>query len=106
MPGQRQHQLQNDLRIDNKIDRVYFNTTEPIHLAQHNSTRRIESLGFDDTVIWNPWRDDAITMTDMADVEYQQMLCIESANVQTPIQLETGKTWQGLQKITIVDESI
>ena len=88
------------------IDRVYFNTTntkKPLSLIDGASTRHIESQGFADTVIWNPWQEGATACADMADDEYQQMLCIESANVQTPIHLEPGEEWQGQQKITVIN---
>lgn len=99
---QRKHQEKTELRIDKMIDRVYFNNLEPVILSQAESTRVIESQGFADTVIWNPWSEGASALVDMADDEYQQMLCIESANVQTATRLQAGETWQGLQKITIV----
>lgn len=101
---QRQHQQQKELHICNMIDRVYFNTNEPLRLAEPNSTRLIESQGFSDTVVWNPWSKGAKAFTDMADDEYRQMLCVESANVQIPVCLQVGEVWQGLQKVT-VDET-
>ena len=99
--SQRQHQEQHQLRVDNAIDRVYFNTPQSLKLTDNQSTRQITSNGFDDTVVWNPWASGAEAFIDMADDEYQQMLCIESANVQTPIELEAGATWQGVQKVTV-----
>ena len=91
--SQRQHQEQHQLRVDNAIDRVYFNTPRSLKLTDNQSTRQIISNGFDDTVVWNPWASGAQAFIDMADDEYQQMLCIESANVQTPIALEARATW-------------
>ena len=103
---QRQNQQQNTLTFNQMIDRVYFNTAntnKPLSLIDGDSTRHIESQGFADTVIWNPWQEGATAFADMADDEYQQMLCIESANVQAPIHLEPGEDWQGQQKITVVN---
>ena len=100
---QRQYQEQNRLHVNQMIDRVYFNTLKPLSLSDQQSSRQIESQGFADTVIWNPWKEGAKAFADMADNEYQEMLCIESANVQKPIQLEAGETWQGLQKITVIN---
>lgn len=99
---QREHQEQAELRIDNIIDRVYFNTLNRLSLTDGHSTRLIESQGFSDTVIWNPWEEGARALVDMADDEYKKMLCIESANVQTPRRLAPSDSWQGLQKITVV----
>ena len=100
--NQRQHQEKHQLQVDSAIDRVYFNTPESLKLTDNQSTRQIISNGFDDTVVWNPWASGAKAFIDMADDEYQQMLCIESANVQTPIALEAGATWQGVQKISVI----
>lgn len=98
---QRQHQQPSELRVDQVIDRVYFNSPNALRLVGLESTRLIEAQGFADTVIWNPWREGASALVDMADHEYQQMLCIESANVQTPVHLDPGAVWQGVQKITV-----
>ena len=100
--SQRQHQEQLQLLVDSAIDRVYFNSPNLIKLTDGQSTRQITSKGFDDTVVWNPWASGAQAFIDMANEEYQQMLCIESANVQTPVDLEAGETWQGVQKIAVI----
>ena len=100
--SQRQYQQQDRLRISGAIDRVYFNTPKNLNLTDDQSARQITSNGFNDTVIWNPWIDGARAFSDMADDEYQQMLCIESANVQTPVELKKGISWQGSQKITVL----
>jgi len=33
------------------------------------------------TVIWNPWIEKAKAISDMADDEWQRMLCVETSNV-------------------------
>jgi len=98
---QRNRQEQGQLTIDDAIDRVYFNTQRPVSLTDACSTRIISAQGFADTVVWNPWSQGADAFADMAGDEYQQMICIESANVQTPVELASGDAWQGQQKITI-----
>ena len=80
---------------------MYFNTPKSLKLIDGQSIRQITSKGFDDTVVWNPWASGAHDFIDMGDEEYQQMLCIESATVQTSIQLEEGARWQGTQKISV-----
>lgn len=98
-----QQRQESDLRqITDMIDRVYFNTRETLTLTDHQSIRQITSDGFNDTVVWNPWLKGARAFVDMADDEYQQMLCIESANVEIPVEIETGATWRGTQTISII----
>ncbi len=98
---ERQQQEESKLMFDRAIDRVYFNTNKTLTLTDKHSTRHILSSGFKDTVVWNPWIEGAKTFTDMADDEYQVMLCIESANVEEPVTLQPGAVWQGYQVISI-----
>jgi D-hexose-6-phosphate mutarotase len=44
-------------------------------------TIRVDKRGSRSTVVWNPWIDKAAATKDMADDEYLQMLCIETANI-------------------------
>ena len=41
---------------------------------------RIDKTGSATTVVWNPWRDKAARMGDLAADEWQGMLCVEAAN--------------------------
>ena len=100
--NERRHQVVDDLKVSGMIDRVYFNTDKTLTLIDGQSVRKISSDGFNDTVVWNPWDKGATAFTDMADDEYQRMLCIESANVGTPVALEQGDVWQGSQQIMVV----
>ena len=33
------------------------------------------------TVVWNPWSEKALTMSDMGQHQWKRMLCIETSNV-------------------------
>lgn len=96
-------QDEKELEIHSAIDRVYFNTQEALRLNENNNIREIKSEGFRDTVIWNPWKEGATALSDMEDDEYRQMLCIESAAVETPIKIAPKQSWRGSQTITILD---
>jgi glucose-6-phosphate 1-epimerase len=41
---------------------------------------RIASSGCSTAVVWNPWIDIARSMGDLGDDDYQNMLCVETAN--------------------------
>ena len=48
--------------------------------------------GSDSTVVWNPWADKAVGMSDFADDEWKTMLCVEAGNVMgSPVRLAAGE---------------
>jgi glucose-6-phosphate 1-epimerase len=55
----------------------------PIALEDQILRRRIDIAKENSftTVIWNPWLEKARAMSDFADAEWQQMICIEASNV-------------------------
>lgn len=97
----RNTQKEQDLSIKQKIDRIYFDVAKPVRLIESTQQRSIKSNGFSDIVVWNPWDEDVKSMSDMGNNEYLQMVCIESAQVGKPIQLQTGESWTGEQTITV-----
>ena len=44
-----------ELTIDNEVDRVYYDIQRPQQLNAGNLSLTIESQGFPDVVVWNPW---------------------------------------------------
>lgn len=44
-----------------------------------------------ETVVWNPWSDQAREIGDLGDDEYPNMLCVEAGHVSTPVILLPGK---------------
>lgn len=99
---QRQTQVTNELTIKDALDRVYFNSTQPLTWVDHARTLHISASGFADTVVWNPGESGAKGLSDMGDDEYHKMICVEAANVANPIKLEPGEIWQGSQSIVRV----
>ncbi len=99
--SQRSQQMTDSLCVRDALDRVYFNTQQPLHLHQPQHSLRIASTGFDDTVIWNPGAAGAAALPDMQPSEYRSMLCIESAAVANPITLAPGESWCGVQHLTV-----
>jgi glucose-6-phosphate 1-epimerase len=70
------------LRIAKETDQVhlYTNATCVIHDSAWNRRLIVEKSGSETTVIWNPWIDKTTRMSDMAPDEWQQMICVETAN--------------------------
>jgi glucose-6-phosphate 1-epimerase len=86
---------QGEIAIVSETDRVYLDTTDAIemedpvlrrgtHVAKENSRT---------TVVWNPWVQKAHSLTDFADDEWMQMICIETSNVSDfAVELAPGQT--------------
>ena len=91
-----------EFNLEAMMDRVYFDVDNELRLKEETQQRVITSQGFADVVIWNPWREGAEKLSDMADNEYQQMLCIEAAAVEKPVTLAPGERWTGEQKIRVL----
>jgi glucose-6-phosphate 1-epimerase len=70
------------LRIAKETDQVHLNTkaTCLIHDAVWNRRIVVEKDGSESTVVWNPWMDKVKGMSDMAAGDWEEMLCIETAN--------------------------
>ncbi len=71
-----------DLRFLKEIDRVYVSTKTPVVVSDPVLGRRIriEKTGSETTVVWNPWKDAARSMTDFPDTGYENMVCVEAVN--------------------------
>ncbi|WP_407313737.1 D-hexose-6-phosphate mutarotase [Pseudomonas sp. nanlin1] len=79
---QQRHQA-GDLQFTGETDRIYLQTPAELGILDPDWNRRIKltSAGSASTVVWNPWTGRAAQLSDMADDGWQQMLCIETANV-------------------------
>ncbi len=66
-----------------ETDRIYLDTPAQVSIVDKDWQRRIQltAQGSKSTVIWNPWTERAKAFDDMADDGWQNMLCIETANV-------------------------
>lgn len=66
-----------------QVDRAYLDTEHSVRLldfvmSRNLSIRKTNSLT---TVVWNPWKEGASSMSDMGDEEWVQMACIEASNI-------------------------
>lgn len=87
------------LEIRGEIDRVYRNAPREITVTDPAAARtiRVASEGFQDAVVWNPGARLAAAMADMDDEEYRAMLCVEAAQVESPVTLAPGASWRAAQ---------
>jgi glucose-6-phosphate 1-epimerase len=71
------------IRFASETDRVYLNTQATCVIHDPGKRRRIvnRKTGSDSTVVWNPWIDKARALPDFGDLEWPEMVCIETGNV-------------------------
>ncbi len=71
------------LTFSGETDRIYLDTPEHLAINDPVWNRRIyiRSSGSQSAVIWNPWTAKTATFSDMAADGWENMLCIETANV-------------------------
>lgn len=81
--GSKRKQLSNEpIRFAKETDQVHVNTKANCVINDPMWNRRIiiEKSGSDSTVVWNPWIEKTMGMSDMAAESWEQMVCVETAN--------------------------
>lgn len=79
--GFAKHKQTGDVTAAGETDRVYLDAPNRVEIVDQAFHRRIEieHQGADNFVVWNPW-DKAAQLKDMPDEDYEQFLCVETAN--------------------------
>lgn len=92
-----------EMGVPGEVDRVYLRTPPELRVddAENGRVFALRSGGFADTVVWNPGAEGAASLPDMEDGEYREMLCVEAAQVETPVRLEPGGRWTGSQRLRV-----
>lgn len=100
--NQRQLATKPELTFVGALDRVYFDSRQPLLLTDGAASLQISSEGFGDVVVWNPGPEAAAQMADMQGEEYRNMLCVEAARIDRPVSLQPGERWVGVQSLAAV----
>ncbi|SFP09544.1 glucose-6-phosphate 1-epimerase [Ectopseudomonas composti] len=85
---------QDTLGFSAETDRIYFDTPARLSIVDPGWGRRIhlDARGSRSAVLWNPWIDKAKRLSQFPDDAWQNMLCIETANVlEDVVQLKTDE---------------
>lgn len=90
------------LTVDAEIDRIYRDIKRPQVLQAGNLSLGIQTQGFPDVVVWNPWVDQCATIADMPVDGWRHMLCVEAAVVEAPALVPPGEEWYGRQTLVAV----
>jgi glucose-6-phosphate 1-epimerase len=89
-----------DWRYHGPFDAVFPAASAPLVLHDQGAALEItQSPSLTNTVVWNPGPALSQQLADMPDDGYQHMLCIEAAQIDTPVALAAGAEWQGWQHL-------
>jgi glucose-6-phosphate 1-epimerase len=91
------------LTVAQELDRIYWQAPKPLLLRELGRRLSIDSPGFDDTVVWNPGPANAAAMADLPDDDWLGMLCVEAAQIGTPVRLAAGQEWSAMQTLIVRD---
>ena len=82
--GNRHKRQSGDLTIAAPTDNAYIDTERAVDIVDPTLRRRLrtEKLHSCATVVWNPWKQAAESLPDLGE-EWQNMLCVEAANILT-----------------------
>ncbi len=83
-----------NVAIAAQTDSAYLNTRNTVELSDPAMRRRIRLAKTNSltTVVWNPWREKAPELRDLADGEWPQFLCVEASNIlDAAVHLEPGQ---------------
>ncbi|HSD36354.1 MAG TPA: D-hexose-6-phosphate mutarotase [Rhodocyclaceae bacterium] len=94
---------QNPFKIDQEVDRVYYDTNKPLMLNEPHRGLVVQSENLPDTVVWNPWEQRCAELADMPKDGFRHMLCVEAAVIRNPVKLEAGGEWWGRQTLMAMD---
>ena len=63
---------------------------------------RVQKYNFPDTVIWNPWIDQAKEIPDYADDEYPNMISVQAGHVTQPLTLMPQTAFEASQILQVM----
>ena len=88
------------LRFGDHVDRVYVGAPPSLELRERDRAVLIEAEGFPDAVVWNPGRERAAALRDLAPGDERRFVCVEAGAIQAPVTLGAGRRWTGTQTLT------
>ena len=94
---------QGAIQFTGEFDRVFGAAAAPLQFTDgHKTVQVAQSASLGNTVVWNPGATKCATLADMPPDGYLQMLCIEAAQIDTPVTLAAGARWTGGQHLALV----
>lgn len=88
-----------ELKVDREIDRIYYDTKNPLLLREPHRAMAIQAENLPETVVWNPWEERSAQLVDLPDNGFRRMICVESAVIRKPVALRPQESWWGRQTL-------
>jgi len=87
-------------------DRVYKQTPTSHEISDTTGSLKVEitKINLRDTVVWNPWIENAQKMSDFDDEGYKCMMCVEPGAVSERISLKPAESRQFSQTIKVLSK--
>jgi glucose-6-phosphate 1-epimerase len=99
--GKRVREESERVTFPGEVDRIYLGVPSTLQLVDEKRTLFISSEGFPDAVVWNPGPEKCAKLADMEPDGYLRFVCVEAAAVGSPIKLEPGEIWSGIQTLSV-----
>lgn len=94
-------QVEEVLTIAAETDRIYTDLIADVLIEQPHQLVQIRQSGFTDAVVWNPWVEKTVQISDLDADAYQRMICVEAASIVKPIVLTPDQVWTGMQLMSV-----
>jgi glucose-6-phosphate 1-epimerase len=92
-----------ELQFDGEFDRVYSAAPEPLQLQDGAGRLEIsQSASWANSVVWNPGREKSAAMADLPSDGFTHFLCVEAAQVMSPVTVAAATNWQGWQHFRVL----
>ncbi|MCX6072949.1 MAG: D-hexose-6-phosphate mutarotase [Campylobacterales bacterium] len=72
------------LIIKGNVDRIYTHSLGNNLLIGRDKILQVTHYNYSDIVVWNPWSEGVMRLSDMAENDYQKMICVETARILKP----------------------
>ncbi len=81
--GNRRKMQSGDLLLSLQTDDAFVGASGPVEIVDEvlGRTLRTVKRNSSSTIVWNPWRDGAGSMSDFGADEWRRMLCVEGGNI-------------------------
>lgn len=93
------HDTGDVVTVEGEVNRVYHDVSRPLLLRDGNRSVGINTEGFPDVVVWNPWEDRCKDFADLDPRAFRKMICVEAAAAHSRIALDAGESWFGRQTL-------
>jgi glucose-6-phosphate 1-epimerase len=94
-----------ELQFEVEFDRVYGAAPAALHLQDGAQRLAIsQSPSWANSVVWNPGAEKSTTMADLPSDGFAHFVCVEAAQVFTPITVAAATNWQGWQRFQVLTD--